>query len=373
MKKLFLLLFLLASFYACNDHSLHNSYKITGRVFSDSMNGKTIYLENYLWYIELSDKKILDSAVIQNKKFEFKGRTDTSYMALISYDNRPLTRVFVETGNINLEISEDPSESVVSGTKLNDLFKSYDENMKPIRNKINELIQYAQSQERTDEKENEIKRKYEDLTKEMLQVSVKFLDENPGTILSAYILISIMPLEIDEETIKRVYDKFDETVKNSTLGKVIQSEIEKMTLKELAIGETFRDLTLKTPEDKNISISDFIGKGKYVLLDFWASWCGPCRNENPNIVSLYKEYKDRGFEIVGVSLDNNKNEWIKGIESDNITWPQMSDLKGWNSVATMKYKIRAIPYTILLDKEGKVIEINLRGEELRNKIKTLIP
>jgi thiol-disulfide isomerase/thioredoxin len=373
MKKLFLLLSLLPLFFACNDSSSDSSYKITGQVSSNSMNGQTVYLENYLWYMQLSDRKILDSAVINGKQFEFKGKADSSYMALITLNNNHLTTVFIETGNIKVDISDDPNKSVVTGTKLNNLFKSYGEMIAPIKNKLDELIQYARSQKVTDELQNEIEEKYNDITKEMLQVSINFLNKNPETIFSAYLLMSIIAQGIDEEIIQNAYDKFDEKVKHSALGNQIRKEIEKMKVKEIATGELFRDLTLKTPDDKDISISDYVGKNKYVLLDFWASWCGPCRSENPNIVSLYNEYKDKGFEIVGVSMDSDKNSWIKGIKDDGITWPQMSDLKGWDSEAAMKYKIRGIPFTVLLDKEGKVIDTNLRGEQLIDKIKTLIP
>jgi thiol-disulfide isomerase/thioredoxin len=362
-----------ASLVACKEQSLRNTYKITGKVSSDSMNGKTIYLENYLWYIELSDKKTLDSAIIQNRKFEFKGVVEMPYMALITSENRSLTNFFVENGNIKVDIYDDPTQTVVSGTSLNNQLKSYNDKMIPIRSKLTELMQYAQSQERTDEIQNEIETKYQELSKDIEQTTTEFLNKNPTTIFSAYLLLNLMSNGIDEETIKTSYEKFDEKVKNSELGNIILSEIKKMTVKEITAGETFRDLTLKTPDDKDISISDFIGKSNYVLLDFWASWCGPCRSENPGVVALYKEYKDKGFEIVGISLDNNKTAWINGIKNDNITWPQMSDLKGWDSEAALTYSIKSIPFTVLFDKEGKVIETNLRGDALRNKIKTLIP
>jgi thiol-disulfide isomerase/thioredoxin len=327
------------------------------------MNGQTIYLENLL------DRKILDSAVIQGEKFEFKGKTDSSYIALLAVNNRPFMVVFVENGNIKIDVSEELSKSITTGTPLNDLFKSYNESMEPVNKKIEELRQSARSQEKTDEELNEIAMA---LVKEMSQVSIKFLDENPGTVVSAYILLNAMSQGVDDEVVQNTYDKLDKQVKDGPLGKLVYKQIERMQVKELAEGDNFRDVTLKTPDDKTVSISDYAGKGKYVLLDFWASWCGPCRAENPNVVALYAEYKDKGFEIIGVSLDDNKDRWIQGIADDGITWPQMSDLKGWESEAAIKYKVQGIPFTVLLDKEGKVIATNLRGETLRNKIKTLI-
>jgi thiol-disulfide isomerase/thioredoxin len=361
-------------FFACDNTSskqFRSSYKITGEFSSDSFDGKTIYLENYLWYMQMSANKTFDSAVIHGKNFEITGKTDSSYIAVLSVNNRPHAILFVENGNIKIDIT-DIENNIATGTKLNDLFASYNQNVKPIKTKINELIQYAHSQERTDELDREVNAKYDSLTKEIRQVSIDFLDTNPGTLLSAFILLSAMSQGLDDEFIQSSYDKFDDKVKNSAMGNIIKQEVERAKIKEIAVDESFRDLTLQTPEDKEISISDYAGKGKYVLLDFWASWCGPCRAENPNIVALYNDYKDKGLEIVGVSLDDNKEAWLKGIKDDGIIWPQMSDLKGWQSKATATYRIQGIPYTVLLDKEGKVIATDLRGEALRDKIKTLI-
>ncbi|MDR0385899.1 MAG: AhpC/TSA family protein [Prevotellaceae bacterium] len=369
MRKLYLIAPVFVLFFACNNAT---SYKITGQISSDSMEGKTVYLENLLWYMQLSNLKSIDSAIIHNKKFEFKGKTDSAYMALLAVDGNPVTMFFVENGNIKIDISDNINEVTVTGSKLNDLSKSYNDSLTPVKTKMNELRQYAQSLPSTPESQAEIETKYAELSNEALQISVSFLDRNPGTILSAYLLISAMSQGVSQEILQANYEKLDENVKHSTFGKLISNEIDRMKIAAITPGEMFRDITMKTPDDKNISISDYAGKGKYVLLDFWASWCGPCRNANPSIVALYKEYKDKGFEIVGISLDNNKEAWIKGIKDDGITWPQMSDLKGWNSEVALKYKVQGIPFTVLLDKEGKVISVNPRGEELKNKIKELI-
>jgi hypothetical protein len=174
MKKLFLLLPLLVLLFGCSDSS---SYKITGRVSSDKMNGKTVYLENYLWHIKMSNLRILDSAVIHGNKFTFKGKADSSYLALLSIDNT-FKEFFLENGNINVEVPENLEQSVVTGSKLNDLFNSYLDSLTLTKNKINELGQYARSQEATDEFKAEITEKFTVLLNEMIQISAKFLDEN---------------------------------------------------------------------------------------------------------------------------------------------------------------------------------------------------
>ena len=135
------------------------------------------------------------------------------------------------------------------------------------------------------------------------------------------------------------------------------------------IGGQAPDFTQQTPEGKDLSLSDF--KGKVLLVDFWASWCGPCRRENPNVVRMYEEYKAQGFEILGVSLDKTKDRWLKAIEQDGLTWAHVSDLKGWQNEVAQMYGVSSIPHTILLDAEGKIIARNLRGRALEMKLKEI--
>jgi peroxiredoxin len=138
----------------------------------------------------------------------------------------------------------------------------------------------------------------------------------------------------------------------------------------LAVGNVAPEITLSDTAGKTISISSF--RGKYLLIDFWASWCGPCRQENPSVVKMYHQYHDKGFEILGVSLDSDRNAWIKAIQKDQLAWAHISDLKGWGSVVVPMYKIQGIPFTCLLDKEGRIVAKNLRGKMLELKLKELL-
>ncbi len=134
-------------------------------------------------------------------------------------------------------------------------------------------------------------------------------------------------------------------------------------------GAVAPDFTQRTPEGEEMSLSDF--RGKVVLVDFWASWCGPCRRENPNVVRLYDKYKDQGFEVLGVSLDRTKDKWLKAIEKDNLGWSHVSDLKGWKNEVAKMYSVRSIPHTVLVDREGKIIARNLRGDGLERKLASI--
>jgi peroxiredoxin len=139
-----------------------------------------------------------------------------------------------------------------------------------------------------------------------------------------------------------------------------------LSMLSTAIGQPAPEIELETPEGKELALSSL--KGKVVLIDFWASWCGPCRKEMPNVVKAYAKFKNMGFEIFGVSLDQDKARWIEAIQKDGITWPQVSDLKQWQSSVVRQYNIQGIPYTVLLDREGNILAKNLRGEELEKKL-----
>ena len=155
---------------------------------------------------------------------------------------------------------------------------------------------------------------------------------------------------------------------NPLLDQFLQEQIAKLR-GPLPLGELAPEITAKSPQGQDLSLSSL--RGKVVLIDFWASWCGPCRRENPFVVQLYERYKDKGFEIFGVSLDTDQNRWVSAIKQDNLTWPQVSDLGGWRAEPAQRYGVSSIPFTVLLDAEGRVIAKQLRGEQLANALKEI--
>ena len=176
--------------------------------------------------------------------------------------------------------------------------------------------------------------------------------------------------EADLETLIQVADKFKVEKPNSPNIHIKTFLQQIMRLRGVDVGTEAPEIEMKTPADKNLALSSL--RGKYVLIDFWASWCGPCRKENPNVVRIYYKFKDKGFDIFSVSLDQEKDPWVKAIEKDGLTWNHVSDLQFWNSAAAAAYGVQGIPATFLLDKEGKIIAKNLRGEELERKLTEIL-
>ena len=201
-----------------------------------------------------------------------------------------------------------------------------------------------------------------------------FVSQNPNSAALLPVL-SLVNMENETETYGNILTQLATGFPESGTIKEIQKQFNALKAKKekenvLGVGKEAPDFTETKIEGGTMSLSDL--RGKVVLLDFWASWCGPCRRENPNVVKLYNEYKEDGFTVMSVSLDKEKAKWAAAIKKDNLSWPNhVSDLKGWSSAAAKKYNVRGIPFTVLIDKEGNIIKSNLRGEELENTLKEI--
>lgn len=195
-----------------------------------------------------------------------------------------------------------------------------------------------------------------------------FVNDNQDNLAGFYAMSALDPVIYEKELItyaEAIRGKFNN---NKHVQEFVNSAA---ALRSVSIGEKAPDFESETPDGKRVKLSDF--RGTHVLLDFWASWCGPCRQENPNIVRQYKAYKDKRFEVLGVSLDRSRPEWLKGIEDDGLTWTQVSDLKFWESDAAQLYQVRAIPASFLIDPEGVIVAKNLRGEALGDFLRKTLP
>lgn len=349
------------AFMACQNSP---SYKVTGTV-EDITDGDTIYLQEYAG----GDLVKLDSAIVKGGTFVFTGKQDTAVNRYITYmkgDKRFFTDLFLENGNINVTLGK---ESKISGTPNNDAYQKFKNDFMALSKEMNEMYQKAQSdtsltEEQVAEVMAEIEKK-DSIGMEMVYQTIEANITNP---VGVYLLPSYAGA-FDLERQKALVEKIPAGLTDERINK-LKAHIE--TSEKTAVGQKYIDFSMQTPEGETVSLSSFISKNKYTLIDFWASWCGPCRKEMPNVVAAYNEFKAKGFGIVGVSLDENAEQWKEAIKALNITWPQMSDLKGWSNEGAKLYGVNSIPATVLVDQDGTIIARNLRGEDIKAKLSELL-
>lgn len=317
---------------SCNDKSTVE-FSLNGTT-NGIDSGTVLYLDNVL------ADELLDSAIIQNNSFNFKTKLpetplqvvlrtkDYSHYRFLWLENAPMT--FDQT-------KSDFRNAIVTGSEPENLSQS-------LNQKIGAL-----------ERDEQLKKEME------------FVKNNPNSIVSANIL-SVYTSTWGKEKTMELFDLFSTENKNSEYGKRISKYIE--LNKNPQIGEKFVDFEMENYKGTNKRLSDI--KGKATLLEFWASWCGPCRKENPNLVKTYEKFHPKGFEIFAVSLDKNKASWLKAIEKDGLTWEHVSDLNGAENTAGLIYGVSGIPDNFLINEKGIIVGRNLRGESLNKKLDELL-
>ena len=201
-----------------------------------------------------------------------------------------------------------------------------------------------------------------------MHIDSAYIADNPSSYATVLALRGTF-YKLDTEDLEAALSSLDAPLHQMEEYKYMYGKLERM--KAVAIGKHYTDFELATPEGETLKVSD-VHNGNVLLIDFWASWCGPCRRANPEVVEIYNEYHDQGFEILGVSLDRDSASWVKAIADDNLTWPQISDLKYWNTEGAELYGVPAIPHTVLIDREGIIIAKKLHGDELREAIESLL-
>jgi peroxiredoxin len=315
---------------------------------------------------------IEDSAKIVQGKFELKGKTDLPELRMLSTGPRQVVaQFFAENGDISVKINVDSvNKAEIKGSKSNEDFsvltKEFMNNSKEIQVLQKKFMEAQQSKNEDGMKQARID--YEAMMQNQKVYAKNFIHEHPKSTVSPLIALMQFAPEMNAHDIDTLINFFDPSIRTS----IYVSELKKIADRSRVTqaGAIAPDFTLNTPEGTPLSLSSL--RGKIVLIDFWASWCQPCRRENPNVVILYNQYKDKGFDILGVSLDKEKAAWVKAISDDNLTWHHVSDLKFWQSDVAIKYGIQSIPSTLLLDKDGKIIAKDLRGDALAKKLEELL-
>ena len=362
MKKI-LILFITAVMFACN-----NDPGFTIKINVEELAGTQLSLmQNASGEIVTIDSVLLDesgtgmlSGVIETPEMMYLGKRDDRSPIQIYMDNNNYT----VSGTLeDLKIEADGGAQVV--------YNSYLDGTKAFQTKQQGIIDEfytARAEEADEETINAIMERYYAVNNEKIAYDSTFMAENPASPVSLFLLRSVYH-RMDADDLEAALSAFDESLHSSSYFTHMTEHLERM--KSVAVGQKYTDLELPDPDGDMMKLSDVAEKG-VLLIDFWAAWCGPCRNANPGIVEIYKQFSDKGFDIIGVSLDRSKDKWLQAIEDDELTWHHMSDLKFWQSEAARKYAVASIPHTVLLDSEGTIIAKNLSKEELREKLTELL-
>ena len=309
------------------------------------------FSDSTLVYLSL-DETDFDSAYVIDNKFSFEGKVEDGFssMWIHTKDYREYKSIWV----INKEMTFDASHSSfrmarVEGSRIQDQSNEYEAVTAPFKVKMDSIRDLVKTSSLESAKD-ELRKQYEILTEQKHESEVNFIRRHPEYELSAFFL-DYLKSYIEKETTKELYDGLVDNVRNSEWGKSISLHIEKSV--KLEVGDKAVDFTLSTIDGKEVSLSDF--KGKYVLLEFWATGCAPCRRENPNLRKAYEKFKSAGFEILGVSLDKKRSHWQSTIAKDSISWTTVGDLKGMSGEVPITYSVNYIPKSYLFNEEGIVV------------------
>lgn len=374
MKKIALLL-ALASLVACNKEQ-EKGYSISGTTngFED---GTTVYVNA----VSQSNRPvILDSATVQQGKFKITLPTpETQDFNYLTFKNTGGNVLFLaEDSPLKMTIYKDSlRSSVIKGGPENNLFFEYLNKVKTLGEKKTDLsnqYQYAVRLKET-EKILQIKKDQEALKLQELAIRKEYAQNHPNSLIAVMALTDLSRLKaLKAKEMQDMFASLNDSLKTTRLGKNLQSlvntAVAEASRKKIDIGNEAEDFSAPTPEGELLSLKQSLGK--VTIIDFWASWCKPCRMENPNVVRVYNKYHNKGLNIIGVSLDKAKNSWTKAIADDNLEWNHISNLKYWQDPIARQYGVRSIPATFILNEKGEIIAKNLRGPALENKIAELL-
>ena len=341
------------------------SYKISGTI-EGAADGELVYLQE----VKGREMVKLDSAVVTAGAFTFNGRQDVAANRYITYTpaegKGKMTDFFLENGNIAVTFGE---ETTVAGTPNNEIYQAYKKEAGALNKEMRALYGKFKEEGLTEEQKAEIEKQYEELDNKLNDLTFNTIDANITNAVGIHLWPAnsySMELEQLKALAAKVPAEFQSNERIANLLKRIE------VLEKTAVGQKFTDFSMPDPEGNIIKLSDEISKNKYTLVDFWASWCGPCRAEMPNVIAAYKEFNKKGFGIVGVSLDSDAAKWKDAIKTMNMTWTHMSDVKGWQCEGAALYGVNSIPATVLVAQDGTIVARNLRGEAIAEKLKELL-
>lgn len=311
----------------------------------------------------------IDSITLVNGIGEINGNIGLPEFYYIVVKNTKIYfPIFIEAGDIVLNADmNNPQNPLVAGSLTHEKYLTYNDSVGVFDVKASELYnKYGEARKVNDTiLMKQIENEYYGIDSLKTNYLVDFVSDNPDNIVSAFLLIN-NTYKFELPQLDSMINTLESEIDSSIYVKKLHNYVN--TLKKSAVGQPFIDFALNDPTGNKVALSSVVGDGKYVLVDFWASWCSPCRAENPNVVEAFNKYHEKGFDVFGVSFDKDHEKWVDAITDDELAWTQVSDLKYWDCEAGKLYGIQSIPQNIMISPEGIIIEKNLRGEDLQNKL-----
>ncbi|SCY93057.1 TlpA disulfide reductase family protein [Flavobacterium caeni] len=383
MKKVLMLVSAVAVMVSCNKAG-DNEYLVTGTV-KDIKDGTNVFIEKQ---DSIGRIVAIDTVKIEKGKFTFKGSATEPAIHMVQVESLMGKVPFIlENGEIEIAIDKDSiQKSVVSGTYNNDELTNFKaEGMKIQKTMMkfqqDNMMKMQQAQQAQDTATmNGLRKEFNKLQEGFMKQSEDYVGSHPKAFISALIVDGMFnQMAPDLEKIKKHFAQLDKSLQEGTVGKGIAKKIKAIenptppasqSGSAPAVGSVAPDFSAKNPDGKPVSLKESLGK--VTIIDFWASWCKPCRAENPNVVALYNELHGKGLNIIGVSLDKEAGAWKDAIAKDKLTWNQISNLQYWDEPIAKTYGVESIPATFILDASGKIVAKDLRGDALKAKVNELL-
>lgn len=369
MRKIYFLILGLV-FISCQKNEDGNN--LTAKL-DNVEDGTKVYLTKY---IEGNQPVPSDTTKVKNGEASFDlHKVDFQTLNSLTVEGLNGDVPFInENEPISITVYKDSlGSSKVDGGDGNEVMNKFRQLIEKSNQKLQkEVEEYSQEELQSPEVQNELQQKQAEIGAENTPEFIKIVEDYPDELPTIYVFGAVMNSGVVEEgKLQELYEGLSSNLKNTSVGQEIGKEFERVA--SISKGEKAPEFSATSPDGEEISLEDVLEKeGKYTLVQFWAAWCPNCDDEMPNVVEVYEEYHDKGLNIIGVSVDDDKEEWVAGIEKHGMDWPQVSNLKKWEDPIAQEYNVQSVPFNYLLDEDGKIVDADLLDEDLKNKMEELL-